>query len=361
MEIKINEEIAKYWPPLEDEKFAILEKSIQDEGLREQLVVWKQTNELLDGNHRKKILDKHKIPYGDKIKYLSFPSLLHAKHWVHLNQQGRRGAEFRFLGCCHIIEQRDIYDKEAEERKLAQLKQFKGTDTPLKGGTGDKGEAIEFMARDVPCSKSYLEDVLYIERHDKKRYTELEKIAHTDPKADKKISVDAEKAKVKAIKDCPFINRKAVNMLASRRTVQAFCAAVEKTKAEPEIQIRVAEYIETDESEGIHQFATGEVKARTEIFVRLILDEKDGKKKTKEERSDLKKFEAFIKECASKINGVTEKIDILLEYKEEFDSEIYQDRIERLFFENAIDLFLEKISQLRSKKNDKKIKQQLGA
>ena len=75
----------------------------------------------------------------------------------------------------------------------------------------------------------------------------------------------------------------------------------------------------------------------------------------------MKKFEAFIKECASKINGVTEKIDILLEYKEEFDSEIYQDRIERLFFENAIDLFLEKISQLRSKKNDKKIKQQLGA
>jgi len=364
LEIKINAEIAKYWPPLEADKFAILEKSIKDEGLRDPLVVWKQTNELLDGNHRKRILDKHKKSYGDKIKYLSFPSLLHAKRWVHLNQQGRRGAEFKFLGCCHIIELREFYDEAARGRQSGaggdkKSEAYKSL-SPLEGlSDSAEGRAVEQMARDVPCGKNYLERVLYIKKYDLKRFKKLEAYAHTSADAEKEISVDAERAKAKVMRESKEkglnISEKAIDMLISRRTVNAFCAAVEKTKADSEIQKRVAEYIATDESEGIHDLATGEKEERTEMFVKLILDEKDGKEDLqREEKDDLKKFEAFIRECADDINAVTEKIDTLIEFKKEFDSEIYQDRIERLFFENAIDSFLEKISQLRSKKNDRK-------
>ena len=204
MEIKINEEIAKYWPPLEDEKFAILEKSIKDEGLREELIVWKETGELLDGNHRKKILDKHDIPYGDKIKYLSFPSLLHAKRWVHFNQQGRRGAEFKFLGCCHIIELKDFYGDAAKERQREaggdkKSEAYKSL-SPSEGLSDfAEGKASEQMAKDVPCGINYFEKVLYIEKHDPKRFKKLEAHAHTSADAENEISVDAEKAKATAI------------------------------------------------------------------------------------------------------------------------------------------------------------------
>ncbi len=65
-------------------------------------------------------------------------------------------------------------------------------------------------------------------------------------------------------------------------------------------------------------------------------------------------FEKFIKGCANNINAVIKKIDILIEFKKEFDSDIYKDRIERLSFENAVDMILLKIAELRSQNKEKK-------
>ena len=118
MLFKIDPAFEHYWPPLPDEKFIILEKSILEEGIRENLVVWKEKNILLDGHQRFVICKKHGIPIDKKITHLSFPDEIHAKHWVHITQAARRGDAPQFLSICHVLEFEPIYREEAKQRKI---------------------------------------------------------------------------------------------------------------------------------------------------------------------------------------------------------------------------------------------------
>ena len=71
-----------------DEEFRILEESILAEGVRDPLVVWKEEGVLVDGHHRKKVCDRHNLPF--QVVYRSFKDLEAAKAWMDLNQLGRR-------------------------------------------------------------------------------------------------------------------------------------------------------------------------------------------------------------------------------------------------------------------------------
>jgi len=122
MLFKIDPAFEHYWPPLPDEKFIILEKSILEEGIRENLVVWKEKNILLDGHQRFVICKKHGIPIDKKITHLSFPDEIHAKHWVHITQAARRGDAPQFLSICHVLEFEPIYREEAKQRKIRKPK-----------------------------------------------------------------------------------------------------------------------------------------------------------------------------------------------------------------------------------------------
>ena len=73
MKFKIDDTFKHYWPPLPEEKRIILEKSILEEGLRDNLIVWKEQGVLLDGHQRLGILKKHGIPYEDRITYHRSP------------------------------------------------------------------------------------------------------------------------------------------------------------------------------------------------------------------------------------------------------------------------------------------------
>ncbi len=87
-------------PPLQDEEFETLEQSIRAEGVREDLLLWKDPEDeslenflLVDGHNRYQIIQKIEAE-GSSIKYgvrvLDLPSKDAVKDWMITNQLGRR-------------------------------------------------------------------------------------------------------------------------------------------------------------------------------------------------------------------------------------------------------------------------------
>lgn len=75
-------------PPLRPEERETLEASLQAEGCRDPLVVWRETNILLDGHNRYEICTRLGIPFT--TIGLDFPDRELAADWIDANQLGRR-------------------------------------------------------------------------------------------------------------------------------------------------------------------------------------------------------------------------------------------------------------------------------
>jgi len=86
MEIKIDNELKRLIPPLEEDEYKSLEESIKKEGVREPLVLWSDI--LVDGHNRKEIADKLKIRY--KTYQKKFKDKTEVILWMIDNQLGRR-------------------------------------------------------------------------------------------------------------------------------------------------------------------------------------------------------------------------------------------------------------------------------
>ncbi|MBX2840438.1 MAG: hypothetical protein KTR26_01605, partial [Flammeovirgaceae bacterium] len=97
-EIIVDPELRSFIPPLSEEERLLLENSIREEGLREDLILWKDErgHVLVDGHNRYSIIQKiqaegNEIDYGitilDEGKYPNFESV---KDWMIINQLGRR-------------------------------------------------------------------------------------------------------------------------------------------------------------------------------------------------------------------------------------------------------------------------------
>ncbi|MFH1923412.1 MAG: MT-A70 family methyltransferase [Planctomycetota bacterium] len=86
--ITIDNEFEGLIPPLSEEEFAGLEKSLLNDGCRDRLVVWRGHNLLLDGHHRKKICGKHGIPFD--VVEVNLPDRDAAHVWIVRNQFSRR-------------------------------------------------------------------------------------------------------------------------------------------------------------------------------------------------------------------------------------------------------------------------------
>lgn len=248
MKFKIDDTFKHYWPPLPEEKRIILEKSILEEGLRDNLIVWKEKNILLDGHQRLSILTKHGIPFDNKITLLSFPDEVHAKHWVHVTQAARRGDAPQFLSICHVLEFEPIYKAEADKRAKAG--------TPCANGTG--GLSRFFMARDSAASEHSIQRVLYIKLHDPERFKRLYELSRGGGeyehggglgrgKDTDDVSIHLEHSKVKAIKDAEKagveINAEALELFTSSNVVRDFVDTVIKYEPPLEVQKVAAEAI----------------------------------------------------------------------------------------------------------------------
>jgi hypothetical protein len=90
MELKVLPELKNEIPPLTDEEFSLLQKSVEKDGIRDPLVVWQKDGEniLVDGHNRYEL----SITYGYdfNVVYKDFEDLTGAKIWIRNNQMARR-------------------------------------------------------------------------------------------------------------------------------------------------------------------------------------------------------------------------------------------------------------------------------
>ncbi len=90
MKITVSKQFEDLIFPLTTEELAVLEQSILKHGVRDSLKVWSNGRDyLIDGHHRKKLIDKHKITKY-KITKLKFGSKHEVVNWILDNQLGRR-------------------------------------------------------------------------------------------------------------------------------------------------------------------------------------------------------------------------------------------------------------------------------
>lgn len=86
MNLKINEELKALIPPLKEDEYKLLEKSLIDEGCRDKLITWNDT--IVDGHNRYEICTKHGIPFETEDR--DFDNIEAVKDWMDVNQLGRR-------------------------------------------------------------------------------------------------------------------------------------------------------------------------------------------------------------------------------------------------------------------------------
>lgn len=84
----IDTEFRDLLPHSRPEERALLQESIKREGLRDPIVVWKETGAILDGNNRNEICDALKIK--PTFRKVSLKNRAAAELWIITNQLGRR-------------------------------------------------------------------------------------------------------------------------------------------------------------------------------------------------------------------------------------------------------------------------------
>ena len=87
LDIKINDELRSFVDPLTDIEYAALERSLQAEGCRDALVLWRDT--LIDGHNRYEICTKHGIPFRT-VHNNNFASIEDVMLWMIDNHLARR-------------------------------------------------------------------------------------------------------------------------------------------------------------------------------------------------------------------------------------------------------------------------------
>ena len=87
-DIIMDREFESLIPPLSEDEFTRLQRSILTEGCRDALVLWKDKNIIVDGHNRYTICQKHGIPI--KTIEIEFKNRLEAKIWIRENQLARR-------------------------------------------------------------------------------------------------------------------------------------------------------------------------------------------------------------------------------------------------------------------------------
>ena len=110
--IQIDSEFQSLIPPLTDDEYQRLEKSILSEGVREPIITWNET--IIDGHNRWSVCQKHGIecPHTDR----PFDSRDAAKIWIIENQFGRRNLDKYDRGVL-ALQLEDMYKAEAKRRQ----------------------------------------------------------------------------------------------------------------------------------------------------------------------------------------------------------------------------------------------------
>jgi len=142
-DLKIDPELRDLIPPLTDGEYASLKESIEKDGCREPLTIWKGQNIILDGHNRYEICRDLQVPFN--TIEIELPDINAAKIWMIKNQKGRRNlAESQWAMLAVKLEA--LYAEEAKGRMGSR------TDLGLNLGQGEFGRSAEKAAKDMGVS-----------------------------------------------------------------------------------------------------------------------------------------------------------------------------------------------------------------
>lgn len=161
--IAIDSEFQSLIPPLSDDEYERLEKSILAEGVRDPIITWNGT--IIDGHNRYHICDEHGIEFRTTER--EFASRDAAKLFIISNQLSRRNLPVAAIGLLKL-EEKDIVARQAKERHAAnggdrKSKAYQESPPPnlgepIFGSKADKhdGETLEILARDIGVGRESL-------------------------------------------------------------------------------------------------------------------------------------------------------------------------------------------------------------
>lgn len=86
-DIKFDPELEQLLPKMDDKAFAELKKSIEAEGIRDSIIIWREANTVVDGHNRGRIAKE--LGIVPPLRDISFKSKEDVKTWMIRNQLGR--------------------------------------------------------------------------------------------------------------------------------------------------------------------------------------------------------------------------------------------------------------------------------
>lgn len=140
--LNIDDDFRSLIPPLTDDEYSRLERSIIAEGVRDPIITWNGT--IVDGHNRYRICQEHGIAF--KTAEIVFGSKDAAKIWIIENQFARRNLN-SYQKSVLALQLEPLYAAEAERRMLAG--KSNPTQKSAQGETRDKVAAIAGVSHDT--------------------------------------------------------------------------------------------------------------------------------------------------------------------------------------------------------------------
>ena len=141
-ELKIKESFRTLIPSLTQEEYALLEKSIIEDGCRDAILTWKGF--IIDGHNRYAICQKHGINYD--VEEIDFDSEQDALVWIINNQLGRRNVTDFQKGEL-VLKKKDILLKKGRKQQGRRTDILSIVDKKL-----EPHSTREQMAKDIGVS-----------------------------------------------------------------------------------------------------------------------------------------------------------------------------------------------------------------
>lgn len=111
--LKIKQEFKQLIPPLLKEEYAELEKSILNEGVRDNILTWNEY--IIDGHNRYEIASKHNIQF--QLEKMQFENENEVKIWMINNQFGRRNLS-NYQKSVLALELESVFKEKAKENLI---------------------------------------------------------------------------------------------------------------------------------------------------------------------------------------------------------------------------------------------------
>jgi len=108
--LKIKQEFKQLIPPLLKEEYSELEKSILNEGVRDNILTWNEY--IIDGHNRYEIASKHNIQF--QVEKMKFENENEVKIWMINNQFGRRNLS-NYQKSVLALELESVFKEKAKE------------------------------------------------------------------------------------------------------------------------------------------------------------------------------------------------------------------------------------------------------